>query len=55
MSIYKDRKLTNYTDSFTIENPTADDVYGTYTFMVSNELCGSAAAVSTLRQEGQFS
>ena len=51
--IYKDGNLTSYTAPFTIVNPTDDD-YGTYTFEVSSEHCGTAIAVTTLRQEGQF-
>ena len=53
MSIYKDGKLTNYTDSFSITNPTDED-YGTYTFVVSNKYCGSASVISISRllQEG---
>ena len=53
MSIYKDDNLTSYTGVFSINNPTDDD-YGTYTFVVTSEHCGSAIAVTTLRQEGQF-
>ena len=54
MRIYKDGSLTNYTSvPFFINNPT-DDVYGTYTFIVSSENCGSATAISRLLQRGQF-
>ena len=53
MSIYKDGKLTNYTAPFIISNPT-DETYGTFTFVVSSEHCGSASMVSRLLQRGQF-
>ena len=49
--IYKDGNLTSYTAPFSIVNPTDDD-YGTYTFEVSSEHCGSDTAVTTLRQQG---
>ena len=52
MSIYKDGELTSYTGDFSITNPTDDD-YGTYTFVVTSEHCGSASAVTRLLQEGQ--
>ena len=53
LSIYKDGKLTNYTVPFTISNPT-DETYGTFTFVVSTQHCGSASMVSRLLQRGQF-
>ena len=51
--IYKDGNLTSYTAPIVITDPTDDD-YGTYTFEVSSEHCGTAIAITTLRQEGQF-
>ena len=54
MRVYKDGELTSHTGaSFTIFNPTDDgDVYGTYTFVVTSENCGSATAVTRFLQEG---
>ena len=54
MSVYKDGKLTNYTSAPVVINNPTDDYYGTYTFVVSSENCGSAIAVSRLLQRGQL-
>ena len=54
MYIYKDGNLTNYTSAPVVINNPTDDVYGTYTFVVSSENCGSATAVSRLLQRGQL-
>ena len=54
-SIYKDGvPLDNLIfQSFDISRATNSD-FGTYTFMVATEHCGTAIAVSRLLQEGQF-
>ena len=54
MSIYKDGNLTNYTSAPVVINNPTDDVYGTYTFVVSSENCSPAIAVSRLLQRGQL-
>ena len=52
MSVYKDGELTNYTgQAFTINNPT-DEIYGTFTFVVVTEYCGSATVISRILQSG---
>ena len=51
MSIYKDGDLTNYTVPFTISNPT-DEMFGTFTFIVTTEHCGSATAISRILRTG---
>ena len=52
LSIYKDGELTNYTGpTFTINNPT-DEIFGTFTFVVVTEHCGSAMVISRILQTG---
>lgn len=52
LSVYKDGELTNYTgQAFTINNPT-DEIYGTFTFVVVTEYCGSATVISRILQSG---
>ena len=52
VSIYKDGELANYTGpTFTINNPT-DEIFGTFTFIVTTEHCGSATAISRILRTG---
>ena len=51
LSIYKDGNLTNYATPFIINNPT-DEIFGTFTFVVETEYCGSATVISTILPTG---
>ena len=54
MQVYKDGKLIpGGTSPYTILSPTDDD-FGTYTFVLSSDKCGSPSAVSRILRQGQF-
>ena len=53
MEIYKDGELISNSLSQGFTPPT-DDNFGTYTFALSTEKCGTAIAVSRILRQGQF-
>ena len=50
ITVYKDGTIVGNSVPHTITNPE----FGTYTVVVSTELCGTASAVSRILQQGQF-
>ena len=53
MEIFKDGELISNSLELTILPPSDDD-FGTYTFALSTEGCGSTSAVSRIIRRGQF-
>ena len=54
--VYKDGELIqNGTSLSLLITPASDDNFGTYTFALSTEKCGSTTAVSRIIRQGQFS
>ena len=53
MQVFKDGVLISSRFPLTIIQPTDDD-FGTYTFVLTTECCGSTQAVSRIIRQGQF-
>ena len=54
--IYKDGALIqNGTSLSLLDTSPSDDSFGTYTFALSTEKCGTTTAVSRIIRQGQFS
>ena len=51
--VFKDRMLISNSFPLTIISPTDDD-FGTYTFALTTDHCGSTQAVSRIIRQGQF-
>ena len=51
--VFKDGVLIGNSFPLTIVSPTDDD-FGTYTFVLTTERCGSTQAVSRIIHQGQF-
>ena len=54
MQVYKDGILIPDDDFNLSISPASNDNFGTYTFVVSTEKCGSDIAVSRILRQGQF-
>ena len=52
-AVFKDGVLISNSFPLTISSPSDDD-FGTYTFSLSTEFCGTTTAVSRIIRQGQF-
>ena len=54
MEVFKDGELIRSNSLTLAMLPPSDDDFGTYTFALSTEGCGSTSAVSRIIRQGQF-
>ena len=54
MKVYKDGELIRSNSLTLTLLPPSDDDFGTYTFVLSTEGCGSTSVVSRIIRQGQF-